>query len=244
MSNQAARLRRKKADMPEEIIEPIQPQVKKKFSLKDIKPVRPLTETQKAACYEWSQDQNLFMDGFAGTGKTFLAMYLGLTSLLDPDTPQDKLIIVRSITPSKEIGFLPGTIEEKISPYEAVYRQIADELFTWKNSYDNLKELGLVRFEATSFLRGNTFNNAIIIMDEIQNGTAIENLTAVTRVGKNSRVIFCGDDLQTDERKSGWSELIPIIRRMESVSFIDFKLEDIVRSGFCKEFLTAYYSRK
>lgn len=227
-----------------EVFDPLTPQTKKKFTLKDLKRIQPLTESQKTVCYEWENGQNLFMDGFAGTGKTFLAMYLALSVLLDPDTPQDKIVIVRSIVPSKEIGFLPGTIEEKIAPYEAPYTQIFDELFSWKNSYSNMKELGLVRFDSTSFLRGNTFNNAIIVMDEIQNATQVEAITALTRVGKNSRIIMCGDDLQTDERKSAWAEIVPVLRRMQSVSFIDFKLEDIVRSGFCKEFLMAYYSRK
>ena len=192
--------------------------------------------------YFWDDEQNVVMDGFAGTGKSTLAMYFALTTVLDPNTPQKKIVIVRSTAQTRDIGFLKGTEEEKIAPFEAPYRGICDDLFPWKNSYDNLKELGKIEFESTSLLRGITFSDSVIIVDEIQSMTEHELETVITRTGRNSRIIFCGDDCQNDIGKdSGFSKIVPLLRRMQSISFVDFELSDCVRSGFVREFLMAKY---
>jgi phosphate starvation-inducible protein PhoH len=219
-----------------------EPDFKKKFTGHDIKRITPLTDSQMYAFQEWAQGQNIVLEGFAGTGKTFLSLYLALHTVFDPSTPQDKIIIIRSSVPTREIGHLPGTESEKNSVYESPYIQICDQLFHWRNSYKNLKDIGIIEFHNTSFLRGMTFDNAVVIFDEFQSATDHEETTVASRIGTDSRLIVCGDDLQNDiGRKSGGNEFIRILRKMQSVSFIDFALEDIVRGGFCKEFLMAKY---
>ena len=221
-----------------------EPNIRKKFSTHDIKYVKPLTENQRLAFQEWGQGQNIVMGGYAGTGKTFIALYLALQTVLDPSSKQDKIVIIRSAVSSRDIGHLPGTEEEKLSAYESPYIQICDKLFKWDNTYKNMKDIGIIEFESTSFLRGITFDNAVILVDECQNlDNQSEADTVITRVGEDSRVIFCGDILQNDlGKKSACEEIFKTFRKMESISFIDFKLADIVRSGWVKEYLMAKYS--
>lgn len=228
----------------QEQIVKVEPNIKKKFSKHDIKHVKPMTQNQLLAFQEWGQGQHLVLKNYAGTGKSFIALYLALQTVLDPNTEQDKIIIVRSAVQTRSQGFLPGTLEEKMTVYEAPYRQICDKLFTWKNSYDNLKEIGLIQFESTSFLRGTTFDNAVIIVDEAQNlDNQSEGETVITRMGENSRIIICGDTRQNDIGKtSGCEEMFKILRKIDEVSFIEFTLEDICRSGFVRSYLMAKYS--
>lgn len=221
-----------------------QPDIKKKFTQHDINKIKPLTNNQLETFREWGQGQHLVLDGYAGVGKSFLAMYLALQTILDPDTDQDKIVIVRSAVQSRDIGFLPGTEEEKNSAYEKPYQQICDKLFRWKNSYNNLKEIGLIDFQNTSFLRGTTFDNAVVIFDEFQNTTEVESDTVATRMGENSRMIICGDDIQNDlGSKSSAKGFLNILRKMDEVSFIEFGLDDIVRGGFVKSYLMAKYRK-
>lgn len=226
-----------------EIVIPVKPQSKKTFHLKDIKEVDALTETQGMAFAAWADGQNLVLKKYAGTGKSFLAMVMALETVLDPETPQDKIIIIRSTVQGREQGHLPGTLEEKQAPFELPYSGICDELFTWKNSYDNLKENGTIEFHSTSFLRGNTFNNSVIIFDEYQNEGEQVIDTVLTRVGKDSRIILCGDGLQEDVKNSGFGAVSRILEKMESVSVVEFELADVVRSGFAREYLMAKYSK-
>lgn len=238
--------RRSKSSITEGVVIPMQPQVRKTFHLKDLKHITPLTDNQDRAFSYWDEGQNLVLAKYAGTGKTFLALYFALRAVLDPDTPQKKIVIIRSaVETGKGVGFLPGELAEKLAPYEAPYKAICSQLFTWKNSYDNLKELGIIEFECSSFMRGNTFDDAIMIVDEIQNTTEQEADTIITRVGKNTRIIMCGDDIQNDlGATSGFSQIIPVLRRMREVSFVDFEIQDIVRSGFVKAYLRAKYQNK
>src|SRR5574343_502214 len=222
----------------------VEPDVKKKFTQHDIARIKPLTNNQMETFREWAQGQHLVLDGYAGVGKTFLAMFLALQTVLDPDSDQDKIVIIRSAVQSRDIGFLPGTEEEKNAAYEKPYQQICDQLFRWKNSYTNLKEIGVIDFQNTSFLRGTTFDNSIVIFDEFQNTNEVESDTVATRLGDNSRLIICGDDIQNDlGSKSGAKGFLNILRRMDAVSFIEFGLDDIVRSGFVKEYLIAKYRK-
>lgn len=234
--------RREQQRSYDDVVVPIIPNIRKSFSLKDLKRVVPLTDNQEIAFEEWEKGQNLVMDGYAGTGKTYVALYLALRTVLDPNTPQTKIIIAKTPVQSHEIGFLKGDETEKVAPFEAPYRAILNELFTWRNSYDNMKELGIIEYEPMVAVRGVTLDNAIIIVDEIQNMTASEAETIITRSGKNTRIMFCGDDCQNDIGKdSGFSKIVPIFRRMREMSFVNYELQDIVRSGLVKSFLMAKY---
>lgn len=221
----------------------VEPDMRKKFSQHDIKAVRPLTDNQLLAFQEWGQGQHLVLEGWPGVGKTFLAMYMGLNAVLDPSTDQDKLVIVRSATPTKDLGHLPGDLDMKVSAYEAPYIQICDQLFKWKNSYENLKEIEVIEFASTSYLRGTSFDNAVVIFDEFQNASEGEIDTVICRMGKDSRLIISGDSLYQNDigSKSGGKAVLNILRKMHEISFVNFKIEDIVRSGFVKSFLIAKY---
>lgn len=221
------------------------PQVRKKFHVQDLIKIQPITQNQKKLFkqFESEKDKSFLLCGSAGTGKTFSALFLALRTVLSKETPFEKIIIVRSIVPSRNIGFLPGDLNEKIAVYEQPYSAICDELFPYANTYDNLKKAGLIEFQPTSFLRGTTFNNAIILVDEFQNLNFAECDTIMTRVGQNSKVLFCGDIAQSDliysrHDESGFDKFYDIIRRMKNhFNIIEFDADDIVRSGLVKEYI-------
>ena len=223
------------------------PYQKKTFHLKDLKKVVPLTENQEAffqAWYDGNRDgyanDLLVGHGVSGSGKSLLACYLALQSILDENTVYEKVVIVRSVVPSRDIGHLPGTEADKSAVYETPYRQTFDKLFPWSNSYENAKKIGLVQFEITSFLRGTTFENCIVIFDEMQNATEVELETVLTRLGKNARMICIGDTMQNDlGSKSGLARLMPVLKRTEGTAFVEFGLGDIVRSGWVRSYLIA-----
>lgn len=208
----------------------------------NIKKFEPLTENQ-ALTYKGFQDgDNLMLHGVAGAGKTFLAMYLSLGEVLSEFNQYDKVIIVRSVVPTRDMGFLPGKQGEKSEVYEAPYQAICTELFGRGDAYHYLKQRGIVHFTTTSFIRGITLSDAIIIIDEMQNMTAAELNSVITRIGKNCRVIFCGDIAQTDllnprKEKTGLGDFIKIIHEMDSFTFIEFEEKDIVRSGLVKDYI-------
>ena len=208
-----------------------------------IKQIKPLTKNQHRAFRSFTEDQNLFLYGVAGTGKTFLAIYLALESILSDLSTYDKLVIVRSIVPSRDIGFLPGNMQEKAKEYEQPYNIICEELFDKKDSYRLLKEKQVVDFLPTSFNRGVTISNAVVFVDEVQNFTSAECNTIITRLGKNCRMIVAGDmrqcDLNRKKELSGIADFIQIIKEMKSFDFIEFGVEDIVRSSFVKEYIIA-----
>jgi len=213
---------------------------KKRFHQKDILQIQPKTDTQKLLFHHWKQGQkHLYLHGAAGTGKTFCALFLALNDLLNKDSFYDKIVIVRSIVPCRDIGFLPGDLTEKIEIYERPYKDICDQLFSWQNSYENLKKLNYIEFESTSFLRGITLDNAIIIVDEFQNMTFSELDTIITRVGLNSKIVFCGDKAQTDLSKTnGWSQFSSIISKMKNdFEQISFTSDDIIRNQLVKKYI-------
>lgn len=175
-------------------------------------------------------------------GKTYLGLWLALQSVLDGE-PQKQVIIVRSAVPSRDIGFLPGDEKEKLGPYEAVYKEILTDLTSRKTAYDDMTETGLIRFMPTSFLRGLTWDNAVIIIDEVQNLTFDEINTVMTRVGKCSKVIVCGDIAQNDfnntKEESGFNKFVKVAERMKQFDHIVFTPNEIVRSGFTKSWILA-----
>jgi phosphate starvation-inducible protein PhoH len=212
--------------------------VKQHFELRKIKP---LTINQQKTFDSYDQGKNLLLHGYAGTGKTFISLHLALKEILTGGSVYDKIIIIRSVVPSREIGFLPGNYKEKIRVYEDPYKEICDDLFDRGDGYDILQLKGIVQFTTTSFLRGMTYNNAIVIVDEIQNMVFQEIDTVMTRLGNQSKIIFCGDfrqtDLTTDSEKGGLRRFMSILERMENFSHIEFDKEDIVRSGLVKSYI-------
>jgi phosphate starvation-inducible protein PhoH len=214
------------------------PAEKLNFNLKHISP---LTENQKLSFQAYQDGRNLMLHGIAGTGKSFISMYLGLNQVLGQDSAYKKVIIVRSVVPTRDMGFLPGSQKEKAKVYEAPYYAICTELFGRGDSYDYLKSKGLVEFISTSFIRGITLNDCIIIVDEIANMTLHELDSVITRVGKNCRIVFCGDfrqsDFTFDRDKHGLHDFMKIIQRMKSFTFIDFNEQDIVRSSMVKDYI-------
>jgi predicted ribonuclease YlaK len=202
-----------------------------------------LTDNQQVTFDEYAKDKSLLLHGVAGTGKTFLGILLGLEEVLDPSYDYSQLCIVRSVVPTRDIGFLKGTDEEKIAIYELPYRLICKELFSSETAYDALKQQGKVQFISTSFIRGLTFDNAIILVDEMQNLNFHELDSIITRPGKNSKVILCGDYTQTDlakhSDKEGIKTFMKILNRMNEFSTVEFGVDDIVRSDFVKSYIIA-----
>jgi predicted ribonuclease YlaK len=181
------------------------------------------------------------LNGSAGTGKTFIAMYLALEEILDKDTPYDKLVIIRSVVPIRDIGFLPGTEEEKQEVYTAPYRGIVSELIEDPNAWDALVNQGAIEFTSTSFIRGITLTNAIIIVDEMQNLNGRELNTIITRIGENCRFIMCGDYFQSDFKvKKERDDILQFLKIMNNLKYfetIEFTWEDIVRSDFVRDYI-------
>jgi phosphate starvation-inducible protein PhoH len=206
-----------------------------------IKHIKPLTDTQKKVFDAYQQDQHLFLSGCAGTGKTFVATFLSLQEILGDLSEREKLYIVRSAVPTRQIGYLPGTLKEKIEEYEFPYISIFEELFDRKDAYQFLKQQKKVEFLSTSFLRGLTFNDCVVLVDEDSNLNFHELDTLITRTGKNCRLIFCGDVRQCDfdgkKEKSGVPEFIKIIKNIKQFSIIEFCVNDIVRSGLVKQYI-------
>lgn len=206
----------------------------------ELRKIVPLTTNQEITFEAYNAGKNLMLHGYAGTGKSFISLWLALNQLLNIQSPYERIKIIRSVVSTRDVGFLPGGVKEKQRIYENPYQQICDDLFGRGDGYDILKMKGLVDFEITSFLRGCTLNDMIVIVDEIQNMTFQELDTIITRIGDNSKIIFCGDFRQTDlneRERSGLLKFINITKRMSKFSYIEFNKEDIVRSGIVKDYI-------
>lgn len=198
--------------------------------------VSPKTAAQRVAVDAFNSDKNIIMHGCAGTGKTFLALWLSMNAMLEGDAPRP-IVILRSVVPTRDIGFLPGSAKEKAAVYEAPYQGIISEICD--KDYSWLKQNSYIDFDTTSFLRGMTFRDNIIIVDECQNLSDHEIHTIMTRVGEGCRVIFCGDFTQKDYTRegSGMNNLLKIASEMRSFEIVKFSKEDVVRSGFVREYI-------
>lgn len=209
----------------------------------NLKRVSPLTENQKLTFNAFNAGKHLMLHGMAGTGKTFLSMYLALNDLMSGTSEQEKIYIIRSVVPTRDMGFLPGSQKEKMKVYEAPYYAICNELFERGDAYEVLKQKGAIDFMSTSFVRGTTLNNCYVIVDEINNCTFHELDSVITRIGKNCRVIFCGDfrqsDLTKEQERNGIKEFMKIVDRLSDFDYIDFLEQDIVRSKLVKEYIIA-----
>ena len=211
--------------------------------------IDPLTTNQDIFFTQYGEGKHIFAYGCAGTGKTFIALYNALKDVLDPETPYEKVYIVRSLVATREIGFLPGDHADKSDIYQIPYRKMVKYMFKMASDaefemlYANLKNQGTLDFWSTSFLRGVTFDDAIIIVDECQNLNYHELDSIITRAGENTRIMFCGDGVQSDltktQERNGITDFQRILTKMESFALIEFGIEDIVRSGLVKEYILA-----
>ena len=225
------------------------PRPKTSYHIKDLRNIKALTPAQKDTFVSFSEGYNMMLHGVAGTGKTFLAIYIALRELLQTNSEYQQIVIVRSVVPTRDMGFLPGTENEKMAPYELPYTQIFGELLGRASAYETLKKKQSVNFITTSHIRGITISNSIVIVDEAQNMNFGELDSMITRIGENSKIIICGDLVQTDLSKSRYDEcgldkFMDILEGMKSFDHIEFYEEDIVRSGLVKEYLISKLKSK
>jgi len=209
------------------------------IKLDDLRYIEPLTEKQHEVFGGWKKHSVQVLYGSAGTGKTFIALFKSLLEVLGVARKYDKIVIIRSAVPSRDIGALPGDEQEKLAVYELPYIEICSSLFNRDDAYIRLKEQGKIKFAATSYIRGITFDNSIIIVDEMQNLNYQELYSIITRVGDSSKIVFCGDFKQTDLRDSGLHKFLNVLKCVIGVAFYEFSVHDIVRSNIVKQFIIA-----
>lgn len=220
---------------------------KKAINLEHLKNIEPLTPNQERVFNSYSEGKNLVLHGAAGTGKTFISLYLALQDVLDEESPYEKVYMVRSLVPTREIGFLPGDHEDKSNLYQIPYKNMVKYMFqmpddnSFETLYDNLRGQETISFWSTSFIRGVTMDDCVIIVDEFSNLNFHELDSIITRVGENCKIIFSGDYSQSDlvktNERTGVLDFMKIMQTMPSVDVVEFGIEDIVRSGFVREYL-------
>ena len=212
--------------------------------------VEPLTENQKKIFKAWDEGKHLFVYGAAGTGKTFCALYKGLFDCLKTTPSYERVYLVRSLVATREIGFLPGDHEDKSSLYQIPYKNMVKYMFELGNDqdfemlYGALKAQETIKFWSTSFLRGVTLDNSVIIIDEMQNLNFHELDSIITRVGENTRIVFCGDAMQTaltkSNEKNGIHDFMRILEMMpDDFAMVEMGIDDICRSGLVRNYLVA-----
>jgi len=242
--------RRKRAEQPIGVgLTTRQAKRKKPLSGEYLVDIDPLTENQKKLFNSYAEQKHLVAYGCAGTGKTFITLYNALREVLDERTPYEKIYLVRSLVATREIGFLPGSYDDKSDIYQIPYKNMVKYMFQMPSDadfemlYGNLKSQETIKFWSTSFLRGTTLDNSIIIVDEFQNMSYHELDSIITRVGENSKIMFCGDasqsDLQKTNERNGIFDFMTVLRKMPSFDIIEFGVDDIVRSGLVKEYIIA-----
>ena len=210
-------------------------------SLDELEKIEPITDNQKKAFESWDKGYNLILTGSAGTGKTFIALYNAFKEMLDKPELYRRIMIMRSMVPTRDAGHLPGTKEEKEDPYKVPYKSICDEIFGYKGAYGKLTTANKLTFETTSYIRGATFDQTIIVVDEMQNLNFHELDSVITRVGNDCKIIFCGDYLQSDfkynDDKDGIIKFISIVEQMRFFRVVNFGWEDIVRSDLVRDYI-------
>jgi predicted ribonuclease YlaK len=219
-----------------------------RLKIEHMQRVDPMSDNQSKAFHGYHKGKNLILSGSAGTGKTFIAMYLALKEMLEGNGPYKKVVIIRSIVPTRDIGFLPGDEAEKKEAYMLPYIEICNELFNDKLAFEKLQDHGQIEFLSTSFIRGTTLNNCIIILDEMQNCVFRELDTVITRVGSRAKFIMCGDYYQSDfdkkTDKDGVLSFLKIVDSMNSFTHVEFTWADIVRSDFVRDYIVTKESLK
>ena len=245
--------RRKRAEQQNDVgLTTRQAKRKKPLSGEYLVDIDPLTDNQKKLFDSYGEDKHIVAYGCAGTGKTFITLYNALQDVLDERTPYERIYLVRSLVATREIGFLPGSHEDKADIYQIPYKNMVKYMFQMPSDaefemlYGNLKAQETIKFWSTSFLRGTTLDNSIIIVDEFQNANFHELCSIITRVGENSKIMFCGDATQSDliktNEKNGVIDFMKILRTMPSIDIIEFGIDDVIRSGLVKEFLIAQHA--
>ena len=222
---------------------------KKPLSADYLVDIEPLNDNQKQLFKSYKDGKHLVAYGCAGTGKTFISLYNAVKDVLNESTPYEHIYLVRSLVATREIGFLPGDHEDKADIYQIPYKNMVKYMFQMPSDadfemlYGNLKSQDSIKFWSTSFLRGTTLDNSIVIVDEFQNLNFHELDSIITRVGENTRIMFCGDASQSDlvktNDRNGIVDFMNVLRKMPSFDIIEFGIGDIVRSGLVKEYLTA-----
>lgn len=209
----------------------------------DLIKVNPITPSQQDVFEDFYYGKHLFLHGVAGTGKTFISLYLALKELMSNKSCYREIQIIRSVVPTRDMGFLPGNEKQKIESYESPYKSIVNELLQCGTAYETLRRNNLINFSSTSFIRGRTFYDSIILVDECQNMNFHELDSVITRIGDNCLLVFCGDFRQTDfkwnDEKRGILDFMKIIKSMDQFSFIEFGKEDIVRSPLVKSYIVS-----
>lgn len=253
LERQARRISRQQKQLAKELAMEAAPlQVKltgagsRAIKLSNLKRLQPLTDTQEDFFDAYDNPDNMafVLGGHAGSGKSYIACAHALRDVLDPETPYEKILIMKPQVAMVSSGFLPGTIEDKLAPYEAPYHGIFADLLGRPDAYDKLKEMGKLEFIMDSYVRSHTFNDSIIIYDEIQNLTFSNIHGVLTRIGKNTKVIVCGDGKQSDlnkrrEEKTGFYDFIMVAGSMPEFQMFEFTVSDVVRSGFCRSWIIA-----
>lgn len=203
--------------------------------------VAPKTENQKKVIEAYKKGKHLVIHGLAGTGKTFLACYLGMTSIYAKD--QEKIVIYRSAVPTRDMGFMPGSAAEKSAPYEVPYKYVFAELFERGDAYELLKQKFICEFSTSSYLRGLTLRDSVVIVDEMQNWSWHELDSIMTRAGNDTRLIFCGDfrqsDLRLDSEREGIKKFMSVVSQMNDFAMVEMKSEDILRSRLVRDYILA-----
>ena len=222
---------------------------RKPIGIDHLKTIEPLTTNQEKVFKSYAKGKHLVLHGAAGTGKTFISLYLALQQVLDEGNPYEKVYMVRSLVPTREIGFLPGDHEDKSNLYQIPYKNMVKYMFempddnSFEALYSNLRAQETISFWSTSFIRGTTFDNSIILVDEFSNLNFHELDSIITRVGTDCKIIFCGDYFQSDLVKSnereGLLDFLRILKQMPSFTCVEFGIDDIVRSGLVKEYLVS-----
>jgi len=223
----------------------LSPSNRLKLRIEDLKTFKPLTENQGAFYNSYAVGEYFMMlSGSAGTGKSFIALYKALEECMDKSNSFNRVLIVRSAVQTRDVGFLKGSLDEKTSIYEDPYIQICSTLFGKPDAYQRLKEQGYVEFTTTTAIRGMSFDNSIVILDEMQNCTFQELDTILTRIGHQSKIIFVGDLSQNDLLKkstevTGLPQFLKIAETMPEFCRIHFTSADIVRSSLVKSYIIA-----
>jgi len=219
---------------------------KKNSSSLDIQYVEGKTANQTKFMEAFENNDLVIGVGYPGTGKTYLALYMALTEL-EINKEFEKIYIVRSSVSSRNLGFMPGNANDKMKEYEKPYMSNVNDLYGRGDAYNILKQKGIIEFSPTSYLRGQTFNNCIVILDEFQNLSFQELTTVITRFGENCKMVVIGDtgqdDLTSERYKefSGARDLMKITNKMKNVETVYMGVNDIVRSGFVRDFIIAQY---
>jgi phosphate starvation-inducible PhoH-like protein len=207
-----------------------------------LKPVKPITINQNKIFKSFDRGADIMIHGYPGTGKTHVALGLGLYAVMKLNMFK-QVVIIRSTVPTRDMGFLPGKAEEKVAVYETPYISTCAKLFGRSDAYRQLKNREIIQFESTSFLRGQTFEDSFVFFDECQNATFHELDTVMTRMGENTRLVLSGDFKQGDlikrEDRNGLMNFIEIIKSIPDFDFIEMEIDDIVRSGRVKNYIIA-----